>query len=322
MARRAPTRAHRPTLVTGGTGLTGQFVVEELLRRDRPVRIVCRAQSSEKAHATAVDVLLGDLHDPDSLAAAARGTGGIVHTASTYTDSAVDIAAMEALLSAWEAGPFVFISSLDVYGFVAGDPVTEDEPLSETYGDYGYGKVVCERLLADAAARAGRSDYAILRAPHIWGPHPTAYRRLVVERILDRQPIVLPGSAEQEWRQYGDAWIDVRDLATIVVECLERPAGAPLNVLTGHFVWHDVYRELMHLTDSDSELIHKPLDAIADDELPRKAIYAQTWRFSEARLVQHLGEIPRRPLDLTLRDTVSASCTDSERTRPTRSPPS
>ena len=52
-------------------------------------------------------------------ARAARGAHGIVHTASTYTDSAVDIAAMEALLSAWETGPFVFVSSLDVYGVVA-----------------------------------------------------------------------------------------------------------------------------------------------------------------------------------------------------------
>lgn len=291
-------------LVTGGTGLTGQFVVEELLRRGHAVRVLCRTEASARTCAAGVEVALGDLGDPDSLVRAARGTSGIVHAACTFTDSAVDIAAMECLLAGWLAGPFVFISSLDVYGFAGSGPITEDTPLSETYTDYGRGKVVCERLLAEAAGRSSRGGHVMLRAPYIWGPHPTARKRLVTQRLQEHKPIVLPGRDEAEWSQYRDVWIDARDLATIVAECVARPAGGPLNVLTGHFIWHDLYVELIRLTESRSMIVHKPYEAIIDDELPRKELYAQTWQFSEARLAHHLGTIPRRSFDVTVRDTV------------------
>jgi nucleoside-diphosphate-sugar epimerase len=128
----------------------------------------------------------------------------------------------------------------------------------------------------------------------------------VNQRLLDHRPIILPGREPAEWMQYRDVWIDARDLAAIVAESIARPAGGPLNVLTGHFVWHELYAALIRLTGSRSEIVHKPLEDIADDELgPRKQLYAQRWRFSEDRLGRHLGAIPRRALEVTLRDTVA-----------------
>lgn len=291
-------------LVTGGTGLTGQFVVEELLRRRHAVRVLCRSEASAKACPPGAEVALGDLRDPESLARAARGTRGIVHAACTFKESAVDIAAMQALLAGWEAGPFVFVSSLDVYGFAGPGPVTEDTPLREDFTDYGRGKVVCERMLAEAAGRSTRGGHVMLRAPYIWGPHPTAQERLVTQRLQKHETLVLPGRDEAEWSRYRDVWIDVRDLAAIVAESVARPVGGPLNVLSGHFIWHDLYAELIRLTGSRSTIVHKPLEEITDDELPRKQLYAQTWQFSEERLARHLGAIPRLPFEVTVRDTV------------------
>jgi len=290
-------------LVTGGAGMTGQFVAQELHRRRLPVRILCRADPPAWASAAGIEIAPGDLRDPPSLARAAHATSGIVHAACTFTDPAIDIAAMEALLAAWRGGAFVYISSLDVYGLASG-LVTEDSPVTESYNDYARGKVVCERLLAEAASRAGRSDHVMLRAPYIWGPHARARKRLVSPRLEDGRPIVLPGRDPAEWAEYQDVWIDARDLAVIVAESLTRPAGGPLNVATGHFSWDHLHAEIIRLTGSKSPIVHKPLDEIADEELPRKELYAQTWRFSEARLAQHLGSIPRRPFDVTVRDTV------------------
>ena len=54
-------------------------------------------------------------------------------------------------------------------------------------------------------------------------------------------------------------------------------------------------------------LVHRPLEAIADDELPKKHLYARTWRFSEERLARRLGTIPRRSFDETVRDTVACA---------------
>lgn len=298
-------------LVTGGTGLTGRFVIEELLRRGHEVRVLRRAGSLAKLPAGTLDIAGGDLRDPESLRRATRGVDAIVHAA--YTDGgraeavAVDVSAMCALLDGWHTGPFVFLSSLDVYGFAGPDMITEDTPPSESYGAYAFGKVLCERLLTDAATRAGRTDYVALRAPYIWGPHPTARKRLM--KHLDPDPIVLPGVDPAEWREYQDVWIDARDLAAVVAELIERPAGGPLNVLTGHFVWHDLYAELIRLTGIRRAIEHRPLHDIGDEALPRKQRYAQRWRFSEDRLQRHfrdhdLAVHPRRLLETTLHDTV------------------
>jgi nucleoside-diphosphate-sugar epimerase len=291
-------------LVTGATGLTGHFVVEELLRRGHAVRALCRPAAAGGVAAGA-EVAVGDLTDADSLARAARGVDAIVHTAVTRGDSAVDIAAMEALLASWRTGPFVYMSSLDVYGFAGPELITEDTPLSESYNDYATSKVVCERMLAEAAGRGGRVDHVSLRAPYIWGPHTNARERLVTPRLREGLPIILPGADEAQWREYRDVWIDVRDLVAIVAACVERPTGGALNVLSGHFVWHDLFAHLIRLTGSRSQIVHRPVDQIGDDELPGKANYAQAWQFSQARLEAQLGVFPRRPLEQTLRDTVS-----------------
>src|SRR5262249_15513882 len=128
---------------------------------------------------------------------------------------------MQALLSAWQDGPFVFFSSLDVYGFSKAPLISEDEALDESYNDYARGKVVSERLLEEAAKQAARGGMSILRAPHIWAPHPVARKRLL-NWVTERDALVLPGADEAEWSRYGDAWIDARDLAWIVAECLTR----------------------------------------------------------------------------------------------------
>jgi len=294
-------------LVTGATGMTGQFVVAELQRRNYPVRVLVRAASIDKAPPD-VDIAIGDLNDPGSINRATVGVTGIIHTACTFTDSAVDIAAMQALLDGWGNGPFIFISSLDVYGYAQFVPITEEHPLNEGYGDYAYGKIVCERLLAEKAESLGRRDYAMLRAPYIWGPHPKAFRMVVKPQIRAGQSMLLPGADEAEWSDYQDVWIDVRDLAWVTVEALERPLGTALNVLTGHFTWHDLFTETIRLTGSPSTLSHQALASLTEEEQKTLQIYAQRWRFSNARLLQQLDFQPR----YSLAETLAALVTQGE----------
>lgn len=297
-------------LVTGATGMTGQFVVRELQQRGYAVRVLVR-ESSLGAAPPHTDFAIGDLADPASLRRACSGVDGIIHTACTFTDSAVDIAAMQALLDGWRDGPFVFVSSLDVYGFVGAAPVTEDHPLSETYGDYGRGKVICEGLLATQAAARGRADFVALRAPHILGPHPKMWRRFS-DQATGGTPIVLPGADESEWSQYRDAWIDVRDLAWVCAESLQKPAGGALNVLTGHFVWHDFYAAIIQLTGSASQIVHKPRAEFSDAEWLAKLGLAQTWRFDDSKLRRQLDFSPRFTLQQTLEDAVVGSAMPPE----------
>ena len=292
-------------LVTGGSGLSGSYVIRELQGRGHAVRVLARAASAAKMSLAGVEIAIGDLVDPDSLRRACQGVDGIVHAACTFTDSRIDIAAMQALLDGWRDGPFVYFSSLDVYGYAATPLITEDEPLNESHNDYARGKVFSERLLVEAARRQGRTDASILRAPHFWAPHPTAYRRLV-GLLGDRDTVVLPGADETAWSQYRDAWIDARDLAWIVAECLERPIGGPVNVLAGHFVWHDLYTEIIRLTGRDCRIVHRSLSQMSEAEQRRCAFLAQSWRYDDRKLRNTLGFQPSRTWQQTLAETLDA----------------
>ena len=136
-------------LITGATGISGHYVVLELLRRGyaNAVRGLAREGSAAKLHALGVDAAIGGLADPDSLRRACDGVEGIVHAACTDRDWTVDIAATQALLDGWQAGPFVLFSTLDVYGFSTAPLIEEDTPLDEGHNDNARCKVICERLV-------------------------------------------------------------------------------------------------------------------------------------------------------------------------------
>lgn len=291
-------------LVTGATGLSGSYVVRELRQRGLPVRALVRRASVSTAQSLDAEIAVGDLADPNSLRRATDGVTGIVHAACTFTDAAVDVAAMQSLLDGWQAGPFVFFSSLDVYGLATAPLISEETPLDEGYNDYARGKIVSERLLMEAAQRQGRRAATSLRAPHIWAPHPTARQRLA--SLIEESDVLLPGGDAAEWSQYRDAWIDARDLAWIAAECLARPMGGPLNVLAGHFTWHDLFSELIRLTGRDCRIIHKPLAALSDAERASRRFYSQSWRYDDRRLREALGFQPGRAWQQTLAETLMA----------------
>ena len=74
-------------LVVGATGLVGSEVCQRLMRRGEPVKALVRATSSkEKTEALrswGVDLCVGDLKDPESIAAACRGVDAVISTASS-----------------------------------------------------------------------------------------------------------------------------------------------------------------------------------------------------------------------------------------------
>src|SRR5882724_8466403 len=74
-------------LVVGATGLVGSDVCEKLARRGEKVRALVRRTSAEEKIASlktsGADLFLGDLKDPDSIAAACRGVEAVISTASS-----------------------------------------------------------------------------------------------------------------------------------------------------------------------------------------------------------------------------------------------
>ncbi len=271
-------------LVTGGTGLAGTFIVRELLASGEEVRVLSR-QYTRPPPLHPAELYQGDLGDKASLQRATKGVQGIVHVASTlFDDPDTDIEGTKQLIELWDEGPFIYISSCDVYGLPKWNPISEDHPLDETYSPgYGRAKIRCETMMREHAETQHRNDYTILRPPVIWGPDPRCTKHTVdkyADKIRNNETITLPGTTETEWSQYGDAWVDTRDLAWVVAECLTKPVGGAANVLSGHILWHEVFAEAIRLLKSKSQIVHAGTEP---------EYFAQTWRYSDTTLRNHLG---------------------------------
>ncbi len=74
-------------LVVGATGLVGSEVCQKLARRGEKVRALVRESSSKEKisalQSSGVEIQVGDLKDPDSIAAACRGMNAVISTASS-----------------------------------------------------------------------------------------------------------------------------------------------------------------------------------------------------------------------------------------------
>jgi uncharacterized protein YbjT (DUF2867 family) len=73
-------------LVVGATGFLGGQVVDALVARGKQVRALVRASSdASRLEAKGVEIVRGDLMDPDSLMRAMTGADAVVTTAAGYT---------------------------------------------------------------------------------------------------------------------------------------------------------------------------------------------------------------------------------------------
>ena len=225
-------------LVTGGTGGVGAFIVKVLARSGLRVAVAGREESGGAAYAAgAASFIRADLAGTVRLTDLARHANAIVHAACTFADPETDVAAMDALLAGWRAGPggpFTFISTTDVY-----DP----DP-----GPYAAGKMACEQALA---AAAGDRAWTVLRAGYVWGPHERfawqlrwADLRWLVEPLTEGAAVHVPGPDPAGGRRHGDGWIHVLDLAAAAAASLKRPARQAVDAVAGHFSWLGLARAL------------------------------------------------------------------------------
>ena len=236
-------------LVTGGSGYIGVPVCEELLASGRRVRVLDVLLHGQTAVAdrlgrAGVELVQGDIRDPEARGAALRGTAGVVHLAAIVGDPAcardpalsheVNVEASSALVAdARRAGVqrLIFASTCSNYGRMADPtvPITEEGELAPV-SLYAEQKVRIERALL-----AGEGDGlspTCLRLATVYGAAPRMRFDLTVNEFTrdlwaDRELEVF---GEQFWRPY----VHVRDAARAIGVALnaspERVGGNVFNV--------------------------------------------------------------------------------------------
>ncbi|MCV7301612.1 NAD-dependent epimerase/dehydratase family protein [Mycobacterium barrassiae] len=198
-------------LVTGGSGFVGANLVTELLERGHEVRSFDRAPSPLPAHPR-LDVLEGDICDPETVAAAVAGVDTVFHTAAiidlmggaSVTEEyrqrsfSVNVTGTENLVRAAQAAGakrFVYTASNSVV--MGGKKISggdETLPYTERFNDlYTETKVVAEKFVLSQNGVDGLLTCSI-RPSGIWGRGDQTMFRKVFESVLAGHVKVLVGS--------------------------------------------------------------------------------------------------------------------------------
>ncbi len=143
---------HAPVLVTGGLGFIGSHVVGALLASGRPVRVLDHDPAPVPGVVPdGVEVLAGDVRDPDTVARAVRGVFAVSHQAG-MVGLGVDFTDIERYVSHNDLGTAVLLRALAADGF-RGRLV-----LASSMVVYGEGRYRCARHGLVAPPPRSRAD--------------------------------------------------------------------------------------------------------------------------------------------------------------------
>ncbi len=167
-------------LVTGGAGFLGGHVVDIMVERAEPVRILVRAGEDISRFANMnVEIRQGDLTDRSSLESAVAGVERVLHCAARTGPwgpeaeyERINVFGTKMLVeSAMAAGVrrIVHVSSITVHGLDVRGTVDETAPLQGGFDPYSRTKAATERVLQQMIRDKG-APVTIVRPGLIYGP--------------------------------------------------------------------------------------------------------------------------------------------------------
>ena len=186
------------SLVTGATGLLGSHIAEQLRRRGAAVRALCRPGSDTRfLRSINVEVVDGDLTQPEALRRACAGVDTVYHAAARVGDWGpwedfvrVSIDGTRHLLDAAimaKARRFLHISSISVYGHLngAGKVFDESTPLGVNVHRWSYytrAKVTAEEIVWRVHGEK-KIEVTVIRPSWLYGPRDRATVGRLIESI-------------------------------------------------------------------------------------------------------------------------------------------
>lgn len=226
-----------PVLVTGGSGFVGRALVRRLVAEGREVRGLARsAGAAETLAAEGAEPVDGDVLEPASLAAAARGCSTLFHVAGVNAMCLRDPRPMvranvegtsNAVRAAAEAGVarVVLTSSAAAIGEPAGTVGREDSPHRGGYlSTYERSKHLAERAALSLAEEL-RVDLVCVNPSSVQGPgRTTGSARLLLDIVNGRLPALVATTF---------SIVDVEDCAEGHIRAEARGAPGERYVLSG-----------------------------------------------------------------------------------------
>jgi UDP-glucose 4-epimerase len=260
-------------LVTGGSGFIGRHVVSNL----RAAGVFVRVLDLQPHPDPSVDLVLGDVADPDALQAAlAGGIDSIVHLAAVTSvlrsiehpelTFRTNVAGTALLLEhARMAGvrSLAFASTNAVIGPMEGPTITESAP-PRPLTPYGSTKAAAEMLMSAYTASYGLRCVC-LRLTNVYGPGMHA-KDSIVARLMRGIRLGTTFEIYGDGRQLRD-YVHVHDVVAAMRMALEREewsgpvvigSGASMSVL-------DVVDQVRQVTGAELPVRHGPAK---DGEMP------------------------------------------------------
>jgi nucleoside-diphosphate-sugar epimerase len=231
-------------VVTGASGHVGANLVRTLLASGQPVRVLVH-HDRRGLEGFDVEVVSGDIEDPDSLCRAFAGADLVYHTAARISilmsdcDRLATVNAIgthnvvEACLQCG-VGRLVHFSTVDALQHDrSGRPLDESRPLvhSHRYPPYARSKAVADRQVRRAIAQG--LDAVTLYPSAIIGPHDyrLGYTNLGLLAICQGSLWALIDG--------GFDWVDVRDVVAGAIQAAARAPAGGRYILSGH--WASLY---------------------------------------------------------------------------------
>jgi len=254
-------------LITGASGFVGAAVVRRLLQAGHAVRAFIRPTSAHTNLAgLPVEIVQGDLREPDSLMRAMAGIRFVFHVAADYrlwarhpqeivrTNVEGTRALMEAALRAG-VERIVYTSSVaTLKARPDGAPSDETFPLdpAAAVGAYKYSKVVAERLV-ETMVEERKLPAVIVNPSTPIGPRdvrPTPTGRIIVEAAAGRMPAYV---------DTGLNLVHVDDVATGHLLALEKGRIGERYIVGGQDVLlGDMLAEIARLTGRSPPKLRLP----------------------------------------------------------------
>lgn len=239
------------TLVTGADGLLGSHLVRELLARGSDVRaMVIAGSDSPTLDGLAIERVVGDLLDPDSLRKAVQGVDRVVHAAALTDQFAPDelhwAVNLDGTRNMAEAclgegvKRMLMVGSASAFEFGPRDcPGDEGGGFPEAYAGMAYmqSKHAAMALMRDFAANRGL-DVVMVAPTFLLGDHDSrpSSGELILEYLKRGLRLVPPG---------GRNFVAATDVAAAAITALERGRSGDCTILGGHNLSYEEFFTLV-----------------------------------------------------------------------------